>query len=201
MVKRPVIGITGSIGSGKSSAAKYLGRHGFSVINADKLYRHLYAKKGALRERLVLAFGKGILLKKGGIDRLALRRIVFNDPKKLRLLNSIAHPIILAETKKKIASSKKPVVIDAPLLLEAKFDRLCDYVIVVHAKKDIVLKRLLATRTLTRKEILSIMRTQMPFAQKKMRADFIVDTSGNYERTHEQLDLIIEALRKSNNKP
>jgi len=193
---RMIIGITGSIGSGKSSCARYLGRYGFSVINVDKLYRHLYGKGSPLRKKLIGAFGKDILKKNGAIDRPSIRKIVFNNPKKLKLLNSIAHPVILSETRKRIAASKKPVVVDAPLLIEAGFDALCDYVIVVHARKDIVLKRLLATRPLSKKEILSIMRTQMTFSQKRTHADFLVDTSGGYGKTHAQLKEIIARIRE-----
>jgi len=194
---RLIIGITGSIGSGKSSCARYLGRRGFSVINVDKLYRHLYARGSPLRKKLIAAFGKSILMGNGTINRPIIRKIVFNHPKKLKLLNSIAHPILFEETKKRIARSKKPIIIDAPLLIEAGFDSLCDYVIVVHAKREIVLKRLLATRSLTRKEILKIMSTQMPFSKKRKHADFTVDTSGGYGRTHAQLRAVLRKIRNS----
>ena len=87
-------------------------------------------------------------------------------------------------------------MVDAPLLLEAHFDRLCGYVIVVHAGKGTVLKRLLGTRALSKKEIISIMRSQMPFSEKRKRADFIVDTSGSYSHTHAQLRRIIARIRE-----
>jgi len=121
---------------------------------------------------------------------------VFKDPRKLRLLNSITHPLILKETKKLIGKSKKTVVIDAPLLLEARFDRLCDYVVVTHAPKNVVLRRLLGARKLTKREILSIMGSQMPFSQKRKRADSVVDTSGSYAHTHAQLRKIISRIKE-----
>ncbi len=196
-MRKFVIGITGSIGTGKSSAAKYLGKYGFSVINVDTLYRRLYVKGSPLQRRLVNAFGKGILKKNGAIDRPALRKIVFNDPKKLRLLNRIAHPAILKATKGMAARTKNPAVIDAPLLLEAKFDRLCDFVIVVHCPRKIVLRRLLKARKLTKKEILSIMKSQMPFPKKRKHADFLVDTSGSYAKTYTQLRAIMVKLKRN----
>ncbi len=196
MKGKRVVGITGSIGSGKSSAAKYLGRFGFSVINADRLYRSLYKKGGVLHEKLLLAFGRGIGTKGGEINRKKLRSIVFSDPKKLRLLNRITHPEILRAAKKRIAASQKNIIIDAPLLFEAKFDSLCDQVIVVHCSGKVMLRRLLATRNLSRAEILRIKESQMPFSEKKKRADFVVDTSGSYAKTRRQLDRILAIIKK-----
>ncbi|HII63920.1 dephospho-CoA kinase [Candidatus Woesearchaeota archaeon] len=196
MKKRMVIGITGSIGTGKTAAARHLGRHGFAVINVDRLYRRISRPGSAIAKRIARHFGKEVLLKNGSIDRATLKAIVFKDPRKLRLLNSITHPLILKETKKLIGKSKKTVVIDAPLLLEARFDRLCDYVVVTHAPKNVVLRRLLGARKLTKREILSIMGSQMPFSQKRKRADSVVDTSGSYAHTHAQLRKIISRIKE-----
>ncbi|HIH91553.1 TPA: dephospho-CoA kinase [Candidatus Woesearchaeota archaeon] len=196
MKKRMVIGITGSIGTGKTAAARHLGRHGFAVINVDRLYRRISRPGSAIAKRIARHFGKEVLLKNGSIDRATLKAIVFKDSRKLRLLNSITHPLILKETKKLIGKSKKPVVIDAPLLLEARFDRLCDYVVVTHAPKNVVLRRLLGARKLTKREILSIMGSQMPFSQKRKRADSVVDTSGSYAHTHAQLRKIISRIKE-----
>jgi len=196
MKKRMVIGITGSIGTGKTAAARHLGRHGFAVINVDRLYRRISRPGSAIAKRIARHFGKEVLLKNGSIDRATLKAIVFKDPRKLRLLNSITHPLILKETKKLIGKSKKTVVIDAPLLLEARFDRLCDYVVVTHAPKNVVLRRLLRARKLTKREILSIMGSQMPFSQKRKRADSVVDTSGSYAHTHAQLRKIISRIKE-----
>ncbi|HII66366.1 TPA: dephospho-CoA kinase [Candidatus Woesearchaeota archaeon] len=196
MKKRMVIGITGSIGTGKTAAARHLGRHGFAVINVDRLYRRISRPGSAIAKRIARHFGKEVLLKNGSIDRATLKAIVFKDSRKLRLLNSITHPLILKETKKLIGKSKKTVVIDAPLLLEARFDRLCDYVVVTHAPKNVVLRRLLRARKLTKREILSIMGSQMPFSQKRKRADSVVDTSGSYAHTHAQLRKIISRIKE-----
>ena len=196
MKKRMVIGITGSIGTGKTAAARHLGRHGFAVINVDRLYRRISRPGSAIAKRIARHFGKEVLLKNGSIDRATLKAIVFKDPRKLRLLNSITHPLILKETKKLIGKSKKTVVIDAPLLLEARFDRLCDYVVVTHAPKNVVLRRLLRARKLTKREILSIRGSQMPFSQKRKRADSVVDTSGSYAHTHAQLRKIISRIKE-----
>ena len=196
MKKRMVIGITGSIGTGKTAAARHLGRHGFAVINVDRLYRRISRPGSAIAKRIARHFGKEVLLKNGSIDRATLKAIVFKDSRKLRLLNSITHPLILKETKKLIGKSKKTVVIDAPLLLEARFDRLCDYVVVTHAPKNVVLRRLLGARKLTKREILSIMGSQMPFSQKRKRADSVVDTSGSYAHTHAQLRKIISRIKE-----
>jgi len=120
-----ILGITGSFGSGKTTIANIFRNYGFKVINVDKLYHNIY-NEPLLKNRIKKEFNT--------INRNKIKKIVFNDYSKLKKLNKITHPLIIKEIKKLI-KNKKNIIIDAPLLLEAKAQNLVDKIIVVKANK------------------------------------------------------------------
>ncbi|HLG23325.1 MAG TPA: dephospho-CoA kinase [Candidatus Nanoarchaeia archaeon] len=183
-----IVGITGSIGSGKTTVANLFKKHGFKVINADEMYHKLSKPDKSIYNKIIKEFGKGILNKDKTINRETLKKIVFSDPKKLKKLNSITHPLILKEIKKEINNSKsKNIVLDVPLLIEAGMQELVDKVIVIKCDEKTQIKRLLKKGKHTKKEILNILKSQMPIKEKMEHADFVIDNKRNLNHLKTQI--------------
>jgi len=204
-----ILGITGSFGSGKTTVANIFKKYGFEVINADKLYHGIYDKNKALRNKIKKEFGT--------LDRNKIKKIVFNDSKKLKKLNKITHPLIIKEIENEISSIKKKfnkknnklingekfkndignkikIVIDAPLLIEAKATNLVDKVIVVKCNKNEQIKRILKNKKYSKNEIEQIIKSQVSINQKIKYADFVVDNSRAINETEKQVNEIISLL-------
>ncbi len=185
-----VIGLTGNIGSGKTTAARMFAELGAEIIEADKI-GHDLIKKAEVEENLIRTFGSSILDEKKKIERRKLGRIVFKDKKKLEELNQILHPLIGSEIKKKIVSSKaRVVIIDAAILLEAGWDSLVDKVLVVSASYEAQLKRIKKSTRFSPEEIEGIMQAQGPQDKKIQRADFLIRNEGSLEETRRQVEQI-----------
>lgn len=170
-----IIGVTGVFGSGKTTVANLLARKGYKRINADETGHKLLNKKD-IKNKVVKEFGKGILTK-GKIDRKKLKKIVFHNKNELKKLNKIIHPEIIKEIKKIIKKSKKNIVIDGALLIEAKALNLIDKLIVVKISKKEQMKRLLKKKKYTGAEVNHILRSQLSQKEKLKYADIVVDNS------------------------
>lgn len=191
-----IIGITGSIGSGKTTAANLFKKHGFKVINADEIGHKIIKKNSAAYKKIAKIFGKGILDKSKNIDRKKLGGIVFNDYGKLEKLNSIVHPLILNEIKnsiKKIRNKDKKIIVDVPLLLETKAKNLVDKVIVVKADKKNIIKRL--SKKYSKDKIEKILKLQMPIGEKLKHADFVIDNNKDLGHLKKEVTDIFEELK------
>ena len=193
-----IIGITGSIGSGKTAAARLFSRHHFSIINADEI-SHLLMKNNPDVKRILLKnFGNKILHGNKSIDRKKFGNIVFNNSKKLNKLNSIMHLLILKEIKNKIIKIRRicgddaKIIIDAPLLLEAKTKNFVDRIIVVKCDKKYILKRL--NKKFSEDKIKKILNAQMPLKEKIKYADFVMDNNGDLKHLEKQVMEIIKNL-------
>lgn len=197
------VGITGSYGSGKSTAAGFFKKWGARVVDADQVSHQLIGKNGRCRSRVVKRFGKKILTG-GQIDRKKLADQVFADEKKLRDLEKILHPIVGEEIKKefKRIARRDPqavTLIDVPLLFEAGFDRLVDAVLVVKAKRLVQLKRLKA-KGVSPAEFLRRLKRQLPIEKKLRLADFVIDNSGSLRSTQKQARKIWEKIQRIDRK-
>jgi dephospho-CoA kinase len=142
---KPIVGIIGGIGSGKSTVAAELGKLGCEVIDADKIAHELLEKK-SVKEKIIKYFGPEILNSKGYIDRRKLAEIVFADARKITSLNKVIHPLVLKKTEEFIEkyNSQKNVtaiVLDMPLLVETGWEKRCDTLIFVDCKEEIRAKR------------------------------------------------------------
>lgn len=191
-----IIGITGSLGSGKSTVAQSFSREGFHVIDVDKLYHQISHAGSKIQRAIERHFGKDVIRKDGSVDRQKLKDIVFQDSEKLTLLNRLTHPVILQAMERELNKHRrKDIIIDAPLLIEAGFHEYCDKVIVVRAKRDIQIRRAMRRKRLTGQEAKQILRSQMPFSRKKPYADFIIDNSGAVAQTEKQVQKILKTLK------
>lgn len=194
-----ILGITGSIGSGKTTAARLFGRHWYSRIDADEIGHEIMKKNSAAYKKIVQEFGNEILDKNRNIDRKKLGDMAFSDTKSLKKLNSIMHPRIFNEIKNKIkkikakCKNKTKIIIDAPLLLETKAKDLVGKVIVV---KCDIRKIFVRNKNFSRHKIEKILKAQMPLNKKLEYADFVIDNNKSLRHLKNQVEKIVEALNK-----
>ncbi|MDD5432801.1 MAG: dephospho-CoA kinase [Candidatus Omnitrophica bacterium] len=194
---RIILGITGSFGTGKSTVASIIKKLAKAkVIDADKLARRNIQKGTKIQDKIIKAFGRGILDGNGCIIRAKLAGIVFNDNSALRKLNRIIHPEVIKEIKSLIGkSSARIIVLDAPLLIEAGLDNMVDEVIVVASSLTKQLQRLKKKTSLSKEEILLRIKSQVPLRVKTRLADFVIDNNGSLNETRKQVKKV---LRKMN---
>jgi dephospho-CoA kinase len=194
-----VLGLTGSIGMGKSTAAAMLRRLGVPLFDADLVVHRLLAPSGAAVSAVLAAF-PGVETEAGGIDRVLLGQRVFTNPAALRRLEEILHPMVAAEEKRFLARSRARrvalVVLDIPLLFETGAERRCDYVLVVSAPALVQRQRVMRRPGMTEIRLAAILRKQVPDHRKRQRADFVVPTGAGRGVTLRRLKAIVRLLRK-----
>jgi len=173
-----VIGLTGGIGMGKSTAAQAFRRAGIAVFDADAAVRRLQAPHGRALPSIAAHFPGTV--RDGRLDRAALRACVLADRGRMRRLEAIMHPLVRAEQARFLAharaAGRRLVVLDVPLLLEGGARPEVDLVVVVSAPSAVQMHRVLMRRTMTRAEAQAMIALQMPDAQKRARADVVIRT-------------------------
>ena len=196
-------GLTGGIGCGKSTVAKMMRELGCDVLDADIVAREVVEPGQPAYAELFAAFGREILAPDGKIDRPALARLVFPDPSKLAKLNHIVHPQVIARQEEWLnaLASKNPhavAVIEAALLIEAGAHATLDRVIVVWCQPEQQIERLIAEsgRAMSREDALKRIHAQMPLNQKRRMATDEIDNSGEIGATQNQVQSLVERLRK-----
>lgn len=193
-----IIGVTGSIGSGKTTAAKIFSKYHFIRIGADEIGHEIIRKNRYAYKKIIKEFGSGVLDKNKNIDRKKLGDVVFNDNKKLDKLNYITHPIIINEIKTKIKKIEKKcgnmtrIVVDAPLLLETKTKDLVDKIIVVKSDKENIMERL--NKKYSKGKIEKILKLQMPLSKKLKNADFVIVNNSDFRNLKKQVKNIIQKI-------
>lgn len=191
-----IIGITGSIACGKSTVSNYLKSKGYIVIDADKI-GHEALDDDYVKEKLILAFGNEIL-EDNKINRQKLGELVFGSSSNLNVLNSIVHPEIRKKILEKIDKNndKEFIFIDVALLFEAKFDDLVDKIIVVYVDENTQLTRLMKRNSISKKEALSRIVSQMSPIEKAKLGDYTVNNNLDVINTYEQVDKVLSELKK-----
>lgn len=194
-----IVGLTGSIGMGKSTASTMLRRMGVAVFDADEAVHAMLGPTGGAVGQVEAAF-PGARGEEGGIDRKHLGERVFRDPQALARLEGILHPMVAAAEKRFLARARarrEPIaVLDIPLLFESRGASRCDYVIVVSAPKMVQRQRVMRRPRMTQSRLDAILRQQMPDAEKRRRADFVVQTGLDRSHSLRGLRAIVRALRK-----
>lgn len=185
-----VIGLTGGIASGKSTASAYLRELGAAIVDADAISRASTRCGGAAFEAVCAAFGD-ILGADGEIDRRKLGGIVFADEDARRKLNSIVHPAVMAESRAQIenahASGVKMCILDVPLLFETGMEKLCDETWLIYVPREEQVRRMAERDGLDAAAAAARIDSQMPLEEKLKRADVAIDSSGTIEQTREKL--------------
>lgn len=192
-----LVGLTGSIGMGKTETAKMFARHGVPVCDSDATVHALYDKGGAAVEAVGAAF-PGVVVD-GRVDREKLSREVVGKPEALRQLEMIVHPLVGAAQRAALqaaaASGARMVVLDIPLLFETGGRARVDVVVVVSAPEDVQRRRVLERPGMTPEKLDAILSKQMPDAEKRAQADYAVDTSKGLAHAEAQVVAIIDALK------
>jgi len=198
-----ILGLTGSIGMGKSTTAAMFRDLGLPVYDADAAVHAAYAKGGACVEPLRAAF-PGVV-KDDAVDREALRRAVLGRPDEIKRLNSIVHPIVRALQKAFRDAARTAgadlVVLDVPLLFETGGDTRVDAVAVVTAPPEIQRERVLAREGMSVERMAALLAQQTPDAEKRAQADFVIDTSLGLEPARRQVAEIVAVMRDPARRP
>ena len=187
------VGLTGCIGSGKSTVAAALVRRGAVLLDADAIVADLQQPGSPTLEAMVAHFGPSILRPDGHLDRAAVAGIVFEDPQELAALNAIVHPAVRAEMaarRGELAGSEAVIVADIPLLAEAGPERRAGLagIIVVDVDPEVAVQRLVAGRGLTAGEARARLARQASRAERLALADFVIDNNGTPAVLEEQVD-------------
>ncbi len=203
MSKEIVIGLTGGIGTGKSTVARILKDLGLKLIDADQIGHEFLTSGTKVYNQLVKSFGEKILRPDGEIDREVLGGLVFSDAKKRQILNNLTHPAIREEIIEKIEESRgrgEDVVVEIPLLFEAKMESLVDEVWVVVASSQTQIQRVMIRGSLSRTEAIQRISTQMPLEQKKALADVVINNEGTLEDLRAKVEQSWIATKKRRKK-
>jgi dephospho-CoA kinase len=202
-VNRPflLVGLTGGIGTGKSTVSAMFRALGAVVIDADQLAREVVEPGEPALARIVEEFGPDVLRPDGRLDRQALGAIVFADSGKRRRLEAITHPAIRERLARRLAQLtgegfRGVVLFDAPVIVESGFARTMDRLVVVVTDEATQLARLMARDAIGREEALRKIRSQMPLAEKARLADHVIDNSGDRAATEAQVRRVEAALRE-----
>ena len=186
-----VVGITGGIGSGKSAVTDHLETMGITVVDADKVARVVVEPGTPGLDAITEYFGTGILLADGGLDRAALRKIVFDNPDERKVLEGITHPRIRDEIARQLSeASSHYVVLSSPLLLESGQNTFADYLVVVDVPEEVQLKRTMARDDNSEALVKQIMAAQLDRQTRLSRADTSITNDGTLEVLYERVDVL-----------
>jgi dephospho-CoA kinase len=197
------IGLTGGIGSGKSTVAKILGEFGAPIIDADKVAHTTYALGGAAYDAVVAAFGATILAPDRTIDRGKLGAIVFGNPDQLNKLTSIVWPATFQSIRAKVndlraSGAKTPIIVEAAILIEANWQPLFDEIWLVRASRQAVIDRIERQRGLKPAETEARIHAQLSDQEREKYASLVIDNNGSLDELREVLNRVwLDAIRRN----
>lgn len=190
-----IIGLTGSIASGKSTVAEMLREKGFPIVDADEIARLVVEPGTSVIKKISQTFGTEVLNEDGTLNREKLGERIFGDVEERGKLNAIIHPAIRSEMLRQkemwISNGATTVIMDIPLLFESKLQSLVDKILVVSVTKDIQKQRLMARNQLTEKEAFDRINSQLPMEMKEEGANGVIYNNGTREEAGEQLQAIL----------
>jgi dephospho-CoA kinase len=200
-----LVGLTGNIGSGKSTVAQMLSERGATIIDADVLARRAVELGTAGFEKIIAKWGAAVLGPDGHLDRAALRRVVFADHEQLEELNQIVHPEVERLRGRLVEQARKRgdrlVICDIPLLFERHMTDRFDRIILVDAHRGVRLERLVKDRGLTETEAMDMIAAQMPAELKRARADFIIENDGTLTQLERRVQDVWSSLSNDSSAP
>ncbi len=200
-LKVPTLGVTGGIGSGKSTVCRLFETLGAQVFYADEEAKRLMTKDRALRRAILDAFGPESYLPNGQLNRAYLAARVFHDAEALRRLNALVHPHVLKafkQARKQAAQAKVPLLIlEAALLFESGADQLVDHVLVVDAPEAERIRRVVARDGIAPEDVRARMQHQLSPEMLRARADFILENTGSLEQLRQQVEALYRQLTRA----
>jgi dephospho-CoA kinase len=185
-----VIGLTGGIGSGKSTVAALFAAHGARIVDTDQVAREVVEPGSPVLDAISYEFGTGVLTPDGKLDRAALGRIVFADPRKRELLNQLTHPAIRARALELIGEPRpdEVVVVVVPLLFESGFDEHCERTVAVVADQGVRLTRVAARDAVSEEHVAARISAQLPDDEYERRADHVIRNDGDQGHLRRQVE-------------
>lgn len=192
-----IVGITGSIATGKTEVTKYLREKGYVVVDADEIVKEEKAKNKSIYRALLEKMGKDILLDNKEIDDKKLAQFIYENDDNRQWIDAIIHPIVKEKMQEKIENiAEELIFISVPLLFEAHFEHLCDKIICVYADPEVEVQRLIMRNHLRYDEAILRISKQISQQEKCERADYIIDNSFELCYTLEQVDKIVKEVKK-----
>ncbi|MEG0549826.1 MAG: dephospho-CoA kinase [Vagococcus sp.] len=194
-----VLGLTGGIASGKSAVSQYFKEKNIPVIDADEIAKEVVKPRTPGLAKIVAHFGSSILTDERALDRKKLGNIIFNDEDKRQQLNDIIHGEIEQRIDKLLnelkSSNHSLIVIDVPLLFEANYESKCDEIMTVFVSQPTQLERLMLRDSLSVKDALARVNSQMSIIDKALNSDVIIDNEGTIENTKLQVERWLEIFK------
>lgn len=191
-----ILGLTGGIGTGKSTVANMLKGKGIPVVDTDLISREVIEYPEII-EKIKLEISNEVFDFNNKLDRKKMSEIVFENQEKLKKLNKIMHPEILKKMWDEVEELKKNhkiIVVDVPLLFEINMEKEVDKILLIYASKEIQLKRIMERDGRTREEAVKIISSQMPLYKKREKSDYIIQNNDSLEKLEKSLDKIVQKL-------
>ena len=188
------LGLTGSIGMGKSTTAELFAQQGCAIWDADAAVHRLYAPGGAAVAPMAALFPEAVI--DSAVSRDALKAIIGRDPQALKQIEQVVHPLLATDRADFVAHAQSDILVfDIPLLFETGGNARMDAVVVVSAPADIQRQRVLQRGTMTEAQFQAILAKQMPDAEKRARADFVIETD-TLDHARQQVEAVVQHIRK-----
>lgn len=190
-----IIGLTGSIASGKSTISAMLKEKGYPIIDADLVARLVVEPGTATLSEIERVFGDQVMNKDGTLNREALGQLIFHEPAKRKQLNDLMHPAIRAEMLRQrdelFEQGEKTLIMDIPLLFESHLQHFVDKILVISVTEEMQLQRLMQRNSLSEEEAKARIRSQLPISEKEKGADAVIYNNGSIEQSKVQLERIL----------
>lgn len=191
-----ILGLTGGIGTGKSTVANMLKKRGIPVVDTDLISREVIEYPEII-EKIKLEISNEVFDFNNKLDRKKMSEIVFKNQEKLKKLNEIMHPEILKKMwleVEKLKKNHKIIVLDIPLLFEINMEKEVDKILLIYASKEIQLKRIMERDCRSREEAIKIINSQIPLYKKREKSDYIIQNNDSLENLGKKLEKILEKL-------
>ena len=194
------IGLTGGIGSGKSTIAKIIEILGYPVYISDRRASSLMNRNQDIRQALIQRFGENIYLPEGGLNKQQLASIIFNDKRAITEVNRIVHPVVTQDFRDWCSVQKsKLVFFESAILFESKLESLFDYIILISTDTETRIRRVVARDSTSREKVMERINNQMPDSEKLPKSDFVIYNNDD-DRIVKQIHDIIQQLNNPNKK-
>ena len=191
-----ILGLTGGIGTGKSTVANMLKEKGIPVVDTDLISREVIQYPEII-EKIKLEISNEVFDFNNKLNRKKMSEIVFENKEKLKKLNEIMHPVILKkmwEEVEKLKKDYKIIVVDIPLLFEINMENEVDKVLLIYSSKEIQIERIMNRDGRTREEAIKIINSQMPLYKKREKSDYIIQNNDSLEKLKKNLDKVVQKL-------
>lgn len=197
-----IVGITGGIGSGKSTVSKFIEEKGYKVINSDKKAKKLYLENEELKKNLIKEFGSDFYIADGNINKSYIESIVFGEDEaskeKLAKLNRLVHPLVIQdnidEIDRLVEDGEKLIFVESALIFEINMEEAYDYIICVFSDQEKAIERVISRDNTNKEQILKRMQNQLSPQEKKKKSDFVINNNSTLEELKKATDFVLDLI-------